>query len=414
MKRIGRIAWTLYLIWASLCWVSAPTHAQEAIRIIASNASSQFGSGITFRVTAVSDQPINRIALYRQMDDRRVRARTELTFEPGTNVEATFDWELESGEVKPGAEITYHWLIENSAGQVWRSKPETIIYRDDRFDWQTLTQGRIELGYYDDTRARATAILTAAVEAAERLQDDMGIALESPVHIYVYNSSRDMALALSSRSEIYDARTVTLGVAIGGDTLLILGPHEDALFTVAHEMSHIVVGLATENPYTDMPRWLDEGLAMYAEGELPQDNARALDQAVRRDELISVQSLSGYVGNPEQVDLFYGQVYSIIDYMLQTYGQRKMTDLLTMLQQGVPIEQALAQIYGLTIDELDSAWRGSLGLSPRQDADQGTEQETGAQETPFCGAPAALGLVVAAAIAWNSKQHAPWSNERHA
>jgi hypothetical protein len=60
-------------------------------------------------------------------------------------------------------------------------------------------------------------------------------------------------------------------------------------------LSHIVVGLATKNPFGDLPRWLDEGLAMYAEGELPARNRRALEQAAGtlREQLASIMAQLG-------------------------------------------------------------------------------------------------------------------------
>ena len=39
---------------------------------------------------------------------------------------------------------------------------------------------------------------------------------------------------------------------------------------------------------------------MYAEGTLPAGYRSALDRAIRKDALISVRSLSGYSGDPEQ------------------------------------------------------------------------------------------------------------------
>jgi len=78
-----------------------------------------------------------------------------------------------------------------------------------------------------------------------------------------------------------------------------------------------------------------------------------------------VRSLSGYTGDPGQVDLFYGEVYSLVGYLLQTYGKEKMEQLLAAIREGLYQEDALQRVYGFGLDELDAQWRVSLGLQPR-------------------------------------------------
>jgi hypothetical protein len=147
-------------------------------------------------------------------------------------------------------------------------------------------------------------------------------------------------------------------------------------------MAHVVVGLATDNPYAELPRWLDEGLAMVSEGDLPTDNQRALDGAVRSNTLISVNSLSGYTGDPEEVDLFYGEVYSLVEFMLKTYGKDKISQLLSAIHDGLYQEEALQKVYGFGLDELDTQWRASLGLGPRPTPGTPTPGSTPSTQQP--------------------------------
>ena len=60
---------------------------------------------------------------------------------------------------------------------------------------------------------------------------------------------------------------------------------------LVHELTHLVVHQATFSPYGALPIWLDEGLAMYNEGELAPPFQSALQQAISEDKLISVRSL---------------------------------------------------------------------------------------------------------------------------
>ena len=55
----------------------------------------------------------------------------------------------------------------------------------------------------------------------------------------------------------------------------------------------------------------------------------------------------------------------MVSYLLDAYGRDKMTQLLAVFAQGTLQNDALLQVYGLSLDGLDNDWRTSLGLAPR-------------------------------------------------
>ncbi len=413
MKR----AWEWFILLLLLVCVSlaAPAGAVQGqaggIQVLDSSATFSFAKEVRFTLKAQSDDVIQSVILFYRVGDSRVVTRAYPEFAPGRSVQATWSWELFPGSLYPGALISYYWQISDAAGRQTRTPPNSFVYRDDRFPWQEYSRDLVHLYSYRDAK-KSEQLLSLALEAVEKLQQEIGISLEKPIHIYVYANRSDMRLALPSRSERYDEMTVTLGMVVSDDTLLLLGSEPDLDKTLAHELSHIVVGLATKNPFGDLPRWLDEGLAMYAEGELPARNRRALDQAIRQDDLISVRSLSGYSGDPAKVDLFYAESYSLVKFLLDTYGREKMTALLEEFKQGVYQEDALQKVYGFGLDELDRRWRESLGLGPRQLPATSTppaSEETSGTPTPLptpttapapgvCGLSLFPGLVMVGAL----------------
>lgn len=83
-----------------------------------------------------------------------------------------------------------------------------------------------------------------------------------------------------------------------------------------------------------------------------------LDQALNDNNLITLRSLNGGFSElPDKANLSYSQSYSVVKFMIDTYGQQKMTDLLIALRDAKPIDQALLEVYGFDTDGLDSAWR---------------------------------------------------------
>ncbi|MFQ6015225.1 MAG: peptidase MA family metallohydrolase [Anaerolineae bacterium] len=342
--------------------------AQEPIRIKEVSQEYRFSERIVFHIAVEADNEIVEASVFYKYADHEgaVTSRGDAEFTPAKEISTQYEKELDRGDIPPGTEMEYYWRVEDVVGNKLKTKPFTFTYMDDRFNWLNLSQGKITLYWYEGSQAYGTRLLNMAMKALARLEGEAGVELEKTAKIFVYANKGDMSAAMPSRGEVFDARTVTLGTVVAPNTLLLLGEQEAVDRTLAHELSHLVVGLATKNPYSRIPAWLNEGLAMYAEGELRGGNAAALAAAIAEDSLISVQSLSASTGDPGQINLFYGEAYSVVEFLLEGYGPEKMSELLAVFKRGSLTEDALQEVYGFGVSELDALWRQSLGLQPRQ------------------------------------------------
>jgi hypothetical protein len=361
MRRFAPLVLALVL----LTMVSPLVLAQEGITVTANTYEYSFSKKIVFRLVAESSSEINAITLTYRIGDEPVTNRAYPEFSSAKRVEAEYVWRLQRGEIPPGSDIEYSWRIEDAAGNTLKTEPITFTYMDDRFTWQSLTEGKIILYWYNADQAFGRRLLDSAVDSLARLEENIGVELEKPVKIIVYQSKADMQEALVSKGRIFEERIITLGTVVAPDIMLLHGTHSQVDRTIAHELTHVVVGLATENPYAKIPAWLNEGLAMYNEGELRKDNAEALKRGIRENRLLSVRSLTSVTGNPDEINLFYGEVYSIIEFLLKTYGKEKMSELLKVFKEGRLPDDALMEVYDFDQDELDTLWRESIGAPPR-------------------------------------------------
>ena len=366
-----------------LAMLASVVLAQEGIIVTADTHEYSFSEQIVFRLMAESSSEINEITLIYRIGSAPITNSAHPEFSPARRVEAEYVWRLQRGEIPPGSDIEYSWRIKDAAGNALETEFITFIYVDDRFTWQSLTEGKVVLYWYDADQTFGQGLLSSAVESLARLEENVGVELEKPVKIVVYQSKADMQGALTSQGAVFEEQIITLGVVVAPDTVLLLGTHQDVDVTIAHELTHVVVGLATENPYADIPAWLDEGLAMYNEGKLRSGNAQALEAGIRQNRLLSVRSLTAPTGNPDEINLFYGEVYSVVDFLLQTYGREKMSGLLKVFKEGSLTDDALMKVYGFDQDELDAQWRESIGAPPR-----GEVEERATPETPEATEPA--------------------------
>ncbi|MCK4243147.1 MAG: peptidase MA domain-containing protein, partial [Dehalococcoidia bacterium] len=365
MKRL-----CLLLIIAIALLVALPgvALAQEGITVISSSTVTMFPNGITFNLEAESDSEINNINLeYRinRLSLIPVNCRVDVDFTPGVRVAASWTWNmLETGGLPPGTEVEYRWLIEDASGHRIETSPASLKFDDFRYDWNSLTSDGITLYWYQGGESFAQELMDAAQEALQRLADDTGVSLEQAVSIYIYASYEDLLGALVFPYEW------TGGVAFPDFGIIAIGIFPSDLTwgkrAMAHELSHLVVHQAVFGPYGDLPTWLDEGLAVYAEGEISWDRRSRLDEAISNDALISVRSLSSrFTTDPDEARLSYAESYSLVVFLLDNYGQDKMLQLLDVFKEGSGYDDALIQVYGFDMDGLNELWRASLGLGPQ-------------------------------------------------
>jgi hypothetical protein len=192
-----------------------------------------------------------------------------------------------------------------------------------------------------------------------------GLKADAPIDIFIYASTDDLKEAI-----LYEP-SWTGGQAFPEQDIVIIGIAQYDLDwgrnAMVHELTHVLVGHLTFSCLGDVPTWLNEGLAVYSEGGLDSASQQQLDDAIRDDTLLTVRSLSsGFSEVADKAYLSYSQSYSITKFLVESYGQEKMTSLLVSLRDGLTIDEALMQSYGFNTEGLEDAWRGAIGAPPRQ------------------------------------------------
>jgi len=342
--------------------------AETGITVIASDVEIDFPSRAVFTLEAESSSDIADVRLYYQVNKMNyveVVSEGWADFTPANKVTARWVWDMRQASLPPSAEVMYWWVIEDANENNLKTSPEIMHFDDDRFSWRSLTStipqdgGGLTLLWYQGSDSFAQELMNTCEEGLTRLTEDIGTYPERPIKIYIYASTTDLQEAMIFPQEW------TGGVAFTKFGTIAIGIPPTRLDwgkrALVHELTHLVVHQATFSPYGQLPLWLDEGLAMYNEGELEPQYRTPLEEAVQEDELISVRSLcSPFSAEREKALLSYAQSYSLVEYLLHNYGQYRMLDLLTLLKEGATYDEALTEVYGFDIDGLDANWHTTL------------------------------------------------------
>jgi len=129
-----------------------------------------------------------------------------------------------------------------------------------------------------------------------------------------------------------------------------------------HEYAHVVV---RELTHGNCPLWLNEGIAEMFGRKQFSPPMTGLDRAVRSHEYLDFKKLeSGFSGlAAKDANLAYQQSYSLVNYLVTTYGWYRVTAILTALGEGLAIEDAIAKAlgdYSLTYTGVVQEWRESM------------------------------------------------------
>jgi len=399
---------------------AGPAHAQQ-IGIGAQDVTNSFPDEIVFHISATSVAGnIEKVTVLYQILPDGVLAYGVPEFNPGRRVQVDFHLNANDGQIyiAPGADILYHWEIEDAAGNVVVTPTATFVYDDTRFDWKgSGSEDGVSVSVYWYGGGDAQSYLRVASDTLDRMSALLGARVDFPVKVWVYDDNNDMLAALPRRSQGQEIEKRTAGVRVASDTVLMLADGGGDI--LRHELTHVVTKVAGEGPYGDLPAWLDEGTAMYGQSEPGEGFTAALDGAVKRDHLMSVRSMTSPTGDPDKVTLFYGEAWSLVSFMVKEYGEEKFAQLYAVFKDGSTTDKALQKVYGFDQEGLEDAWRASLGLAPRQQATatptgtptasqpspsptpaqgNGSQAENGGDDTPWATA-AALGAAGFALVA---------------
>lgn len=365
----------LPVLFIMLTW-SLPSRALADSPIVVSEQTfrSAFPNNLRFTVAAQSTSTIQVLRLTVWQKGVALGSRFTANFRPDYTVRTTFVWDLQyrgSGEyMPPGARGEYTWHVEDSAGNQYDTPHQTFEVVDASQPWRTISNQDVAVNWYSGDPEFGAAVLERAITARAFLTQQLGIDQVEPIKIFVY----------ADRESFFNALPPTAREWTGGSTfpeygvILINFTQENlqwGLRATSHELSHAVLHARVPGFLGELvlPRWLDEGLAVYNEtiDHAPDDSFdQAFRQAIRQDLLIPLRRLGvNFPADSQAASLAYGEGYSAVKFMIEKLGADKFAALLDRFERGTPLEDALRATYGMVLDELENAWRQELGLKAR-------------------------------------------------
>jgi hypothetical protein len=292
-----------------------------------------------------------------------VSTQVPVEVENGT---ASWEWAMiRSGNPPPGVGMWWEWSVTDDRGQTYVTPRKRLEFYDDRFEWRTIQEGDITLHWYAGEDV-GPVLLDAAVAGLDLMEADLGIELQEDVAFYIYGNSADM------RDAVLYVQDWAGGVAFSEYNVILMGVPPNIASnwgraTIRHELAHLVLGQFGRSCVGGhRPTWLEEGMAMYAEGEPSAEVTADLEQGLEENSFAPLRSLNGpFPAHGEEAGSAYSQSYSTIQFLREEYGQEKLREYILLLAEGESSDDALEQIYGFNVDGLEQEWRTWFGAEAR-------------------------------------------------
>ena len=287
----------------------------------------------------------------------------EPEYAPEVKIRTSYVWEMKkTGSLPPGARVWWRWRITDEDNRTYVTPRQTIVFEDTRYQWQTEVAPDLDIYWYS-LGASLVKELTEGVESRlSSVKLEVNIPEERKPKVFVYPNSEEL------RSAVLFTQEWTGALAFWDYNIILIPARSDNLEwakrVLAHEITHLLVREATFGPFGDIPTWLNEGLAQYAEGEMEEYHRQALDDAINGNKLLSVRSLgSSFPADPDQASLAYAQSLSLVSFLIDTYDWAKMRELLAIFKEGSTYDNALQEVYSFDTGGLEEQWRTHIGAS---------------------------------------------------
>ncbi len=264
-----------------------------------------------------------------------------------------------------------------------------------QFDWLIHRTEHFEIYYYPSEARLVHIMADIAEDAYEKISEDLGHDISGRTPLILYKSHTDfretniileeLTEGVGGFAEFFKHRIV---IPFAGSMKQF---HE----VIFHELTHIFqYDIIYQKPmariYTgeflySPPIWFIEGMAEYMAEDMDAVGEMVLRNAVVSSSIVPLTRLQDFNVLGSQVYLGYKEGESAINYLVQTYGEDKLTDMLVELRHNrtKDLDEVFKNTIGISVEQFDKDWQLTLKkkywplIVPKQMPDAIATQLTG-------------------------------------
>ncbi len=239
--------------------------------------------------------------------------------------------------------------------------------RYDKVDWKVLKTEHFEVYHDQKTENLARVAASMAEEAYASISQNLQHQVTNPIPFIIFKSHYDFQQT--------NVITELIDPGVGGFAEVLkfrmvipfTGSYSHFKKVITHELTHVFTydvlypdGLESMLSVSAVPpMWFMEGLAEYETGIFDPMGHMMLVDAVVENCLTPLEYLTDFrmAGN---VFLAYQESHSLLRYIAQTYGDKKVGVLLRKFKKSMGLDETIKQALGVNLNTLEIGWIKSL------------------------------------------------------
>ena len=240
-----------------------------------------------------------------------------------------------------------------------------LVVFADNAPWQIFKSTHFFIFYRGASESQLNALAQKAEECYNTITDDLGFnrfnfwTWDNRAKIYLFDSQAEYMK--STGDPAWSAGHAQIGSKLIQTFITAKGFLDNIL---PHEMAHIIFRemVGFNNP--GIPLWLEEGVSSFHE-KSRSFNKTDLANRIKRGDFINLDSLNNFeVGSlkaSSKVELFYAESFSLVKYLIATYGKDRFVHFCQNLRDKRNLTRALVLTYSFKdLTDFESSWKNYL------------------------------------------------------
>lgn len=288
---------------------------------------------------------------------------------PASEISAELVWDTQQSSIPPWMLMRYQWELKDSAGNVFKTAPANAEFKDDTRPWEKLSDGKVAVFYYQQTKKFGSDLFLAAQKAYQHIVKATGHTPDSEIRVVLFNNQQDFC----SFHAANDCFQWAWGETYPGLTVQwidsVRDPSRRALLreAIPHELAHAFLRAWARPRFSEIPAWFDEGQAVNNQIEGIDDYLKRARQLAKANKLrrISAMGLLSQIP-PDNLDMiadWYAQATSMVYYFYKQWGTESLGKLIVAVNSGDTFSGAWKKVTGLTLEQYEAQWRKWVGAT---------------------------------------------------
>jgi hypothetical protein len=220
--------------------------------------------------------------------------------------------------------------------------------------------GWVRFVYHPSSRERVQPLIAQAEAVRHDLTERLGFPVLSEVRVQIARTPGEMATFAPSGAP-YPEYAAGVAYSELGLVLLSLAPihagqEQDLGEVFRHELAHVALHDALNGQ--DVPRWFNEGFAVFASGESSFARMQTLMMSTVGGSLIPLHELErSFPSNETKAMVAYAEAVDVVRFLVRREDIHRFRTLVGELREGKPFERAVIDAYAVDLATLELEWR---------------------------------------------------------